>query len=101
MEEIKCCCSGKIKKRDEKEYKDLINRLNRIEGQIRGIKGMVEKSAYCNDILVQVAAANAALSSFTRVLLEEHIRTCVSDSIREGKLEIVDELMQTIKKLIK
>ena len=69
MEEEKCCCHHKTKERSEKEYKDLIHRLNRIEGQIRGIKGMVEKDAYCPEILVQVAAANAALNSFNKVLL--------------------------------
>ncbi len=68
-EEEKSCCSHKTKERSEKEYKDLIHRLNRIEGQIRGIKGMVEKNAYCPDILTQVAAANAALNSFNKVLL--------------------------------
>ena len=67
-EEEKSCCSHKTKERSEKEYKDLIHRLNRIEGQIRGIKGMVEKNAYCPDILTQVAAANAALNSFNKVL---------------------------------
>ena len=73
MEEEKCCCCHhKTKERSEKEYKDLIHRLNRIEGQIRGIKGMVEKDAYCPDILIQVAAANAALNSFNKVLLENH-----------------------------
>ena len=80
MEEEKCCCHHKTKERSEKEYKDLIHRLNRIEGQIRGIKGMVEKDAYCPEILVQVAAANAALNSFNKVLLANHIRTCVADA---------------------
>ena len=75
MEEKRECCSHKTKERSEKEYKDLIHRLNRIEGQIRGIRGMVEKNAYCTDILVQVAAANAALNSFNKVLLANHIKT--------------------------
>ena len=70
-----CCC--KTKERPEKEYKDLIHRLNRIEGQVRGIKSMVEKDAYCPDILVQTAAVNAALNSFSRTLLSNHIHTCV------------------------
>lgn len=100
MDEIKCSCH-KTKERGEKEYKDLINRLNRIEGQIRGIRGMVEKSAYCPDILVQVAAANAALNSFTKVLLANHIRTCVAADIRGGKDETIDELVATIQKLMK
>ena len=85
MDEQKECCCHKTKERSEKEYKDLIHRLNRIEGQIRGIKGMVEKNAYCTDILVQVAAANAALNSFNKVLLANHIKTCVTNDIKEGK----------------
>ena len=100
MEE-KCCCSNKTKERSEKEYKDLINRLNRIEGQIRGIKGMVEKDAYCTDILMQVAAANAALNSFNKVLLANHIKSCVTEDIRQRKEETVDELVATLQKLMK
>lgn len=96
-----CCCAHKTKERSEKEYKDLINRLNRIEGQIRGIRGMVEKDAYCPDILVQVAAANAALNSFNKVLLANHIKTCVTNDIREGKEETVDELVTVLQKLMK
>ncbi len=80
-EEKECCCSHKTKERSEKEYKDMIHRLNRIEGQIRGIKGMVERDAYCTDILVQVAAVNAALNSFNKVLLTNHIKTCVTNDI--------------------
>ena len=79
----------------------MIHRLNRIEGQIRGIKGMVEKDAYCPDILVQVAAANAALNSFNKVLLANHIRTCVADDIREGHEETIDELVHVLQKLMK
>lgn len=101
MEEKRECCSHKTKERSEKEYKDLIHRLNRIEGQIRGIRGMVEKNAYCTDILVQVAAANAALNSFNKVLLTNHIKTCVTRDIREGKEETVDELVETLQKLMK
>lgn len=93
--------SDKTTERPEKEYKDMINRLNRIEGQIRGIKGMVEKNVYCTDILIQVAAVNAALHSFNRVLLENHIKTCVTQDIKNGKEETVDELIQTLKKLMK
>lgn len=94
-------CSLKTKERSEKEYKDMINRLSRIEGQIRGIKGMVEKDVYCTDILVQVAAVNAALNSFNRVLLANHIKTCVTQDILNGKEETVDELVNTLKKLMK
>ena len=101
MDEQKECCCHKTKERSEKEYKDLIHRLNRIEGQIRGIKGMVEKNAYCTDSLVQVAAANAALNSFNKVLLANHIKTCVTNDIKEGKEETVDELVEILQKLMK
>ena len=92
---------GTTTERPEKEYRDLIHRLNRIEGQIRGIRGMVERDAYCPEILVQVAAANAALNSFNKVLLANHIRTCVARDIREGKEETIDELVATLQKLMK
>ncbi len=95
------CCSQKKKERSLQEYKDLIHRLNRIEGQVRGIKGMVERDAYCTDILVQVAAVNAALNSFNRRLLENHIKTCVINDIKEGKEETVEELLTTLQKLMK
>jgi DNA-binding FrmR family transcriptional regulator len=94
------CCERK-KHRDEKEYRDLINRLNRIEGQIRGIKSMVEKDSYCPDILTQVAAANAALNSFNKVLLSNHIKTCVKNDILNGNDETLDELVATMQKLMK
>lgn len=97
--EAQCC--HKKKERSPEEYKRLIHRLNRIEGQIRGIRGMVEKSAYCPDILAQVAAANAALNAFSRELLAEHIRTCVARDVREGHEETLDELVATIQKLMK
>ena len=100
MEEIKECCHKK-KERSEKEYKDLIHRLNRIEGQVRGIKKMVESDTYCTDILVQVSAVNAALNSFNKVLLADHIRTCVADDIRDGKEETIDELVTVLQKLMK
>ena len=100
MENNKCCCH-KTKVRSEKEYKDLINRLSRIEGQVRGIKRMVEEDYYCPDILVQVSAVNAALNSFNKVLLANHIRTCVADDIKEGKEETIDELVLTLQKLMK
>ncbi len=100
MEE-QSCCSHKKKERSEKEYKDLIHRLNRIEGQVRGIRSMVEKDVYCTDILVQVAAVNAALNSFNKVLLENHIRSCVVRDIRDGREETLDELVGTLKKLMR
>lgn len=94
-------CSNKKKERSEKEYRDLLNRLNRIEGQVRGIKKMVESDVYCTDVLVQVSAVNAALNSFNKVLLANHIRTCVVSDIREGKDDTIDELVLTLQKLMK
>lgn len=94
-------CCHKTKKRDDKEYKDLINRLSRIEGQVRGVKGMIEKDAYCADILVQVSAINSALNSFNKVLLANHIKTCVSENIKNGNDEIIDELVTLLQKLMK
>ena len=99
MEECNCC--HKTKTRNEDEYKSLLNRLNRIEGQIRGIRGMVEKDAYCTDIITQVAAATAALNAFNRELLSTHIKTCVADDIKAGKNETVDDLLATLQKLMK
>ena len=102
MEKHDCChCSARRKERSPEEYKKLINRLSRIEGQIRGIRGMVEKNAYCPDILVQVAAVKAALNAFNKELLANHIRTCVADDIRAGKDEVIDELVATLQKLMK
>ena len=102
MAEIKCeCCSTKTKERSEKEYKDLINRLSRIEGQVRGVKAMLEKDAYCTDIITQVSAINSALNSFNKVLLANHIKTCVTQDIKDGKEETVDELLKTLQKLMK
>ena len=95
------CCCHKTKHRSEEEYKTLINRLNRIEGQVRGVRKMVENDAYCVDILTQVSAIQAALNGFNRELLSNHIRTCVMDDIRNGNDEIVDELVQTLQKLMK
>lgn len=101
MENEQICACHKLKERSPEESKQLIHRLNRIEGQIRGIRGMVEKNVYCTDILMQVAAANAALNAFTRELLANHIRTCVAQDIRNGKDETVDELVGTLQKLMK
>lgn len=94
-------CCHKTKERSEEERKKLVNRLNRIEGQIRGIRGMIEKDAYCTDVLTQVAAANAALNAFTKELLASHIKTCVADDIRAGRDETIDELVATLQKLMK
>ena len=95
------CCSHKTKHRSEEEYKTLINRLNRIEGQVRGIRKMVETDTYCTDILTQVSAVQAALNAFNRELLANHIRTCVMDDIKNGKDETIDELVLTLQKLMK
>lgn len=94
-------CNCKIKLRENDEYTALIKRLNRIEGQIRGIKGMVEKNAYCTDILIQVFAVTAALNAFNRELMSSHIKTCVADDLRAGNTELVDELINTLGKLMK
>ncbi len=93
--------SPKTKNRPEEEAKRLINRLSRIEGQIRGIRGMVERSAYCTDILAQTAAANAALNAFSRELLAKHIRTCVASDIRAGKDETIKDLSAILHKFMK
>ena len=87
--------------RSEEEQKKLIHRLNRIEGQIRGIKRMIERDGYCNDILIQSSAVSAAMNGFNRELLAAHIHSCVVRDIRDGKDEVVDELIATIQKLMK
>lgn len=99
--EHNCCCGEKRTIRSEEEQKKLINRLSRIEGQIRGIRGMIEKDAYCADILVQSAAVNAAVNAFNKELLSSHIRTCVADQIRDGDDAVIDELVATLQKLMK
>ena len=94
-------CCEKTKIRDENEKKLLLNRLSRIEGQIRGIKGMVERDVYCTDIITQVAAVDAALASFNKELLSAHINSCVAEDIKSGKTEKTDELVELLGKLIK
>ena len=103
-EEKEMCpsCCGRKKHRQEAEYQDLLKRLNRIEGQVRGVKKMLEEDRYCVDILTQVSAVQAALNSFNKeVLLAEHIKSCVVEDIRAGKEEAVDELCATLQKLMK
>lgn len=95
------CCNCKTKHRDSEEYTKLIHRLNRIEGQVRGIKMMVEDERYCVDILTQVSAIQSALNAFNKELLANHIKTCVVDDIKSGNEEVVDELCKTIQKLMK
>lgn len=102
MSEEKCCsCCEKITERSELERKKLINRLNRIEGQIRGIRGMVERNAYCPDILTQCAAASAALNAFNRDLIGNHIKGCVVRDLKDGDDTVIDELVATLQKLMK
>ena len=95
------CCSSRTKHRSSVEYRSLINRLNRIEGQVRGIRGMVERGAYCPDILIQASAVTAAVNAFSKELLANHIRTCVSTDIKDGKDEVVDELISTLQKMMR
>lgn len=95
------CCLGRKKKRDDKECRDMLNRLKRIEGQVRGLEKMVENDSYCVDILTQVSAVTAALNSFNKVLLANHIRTCVMDDVREGRDETLEELVDVMQKLMK
>lgn len=97
----KKCPHCKTKERNEEEIKDFITRLNRIEGQIRGIRKMVEEDAYCVDILTQVSAARCSLNSFSKVVLGNHIKTCVADDIRSGSDEKTDELVELLQKLMK
>lgn len=94
-------CCHKTKQRSQEEYQALINRLNRIEGQVRGVKNMVQNDAYCTDILTQVSAINAALNAFNRELLTQHIQSCVVEDIRAGKEETVTELIDTLRKIMK
>ncbi len=96
-----CCHCDKKRIRSDEEMKKLSNRLCRIEGQVRGLREMLQKDVYCPDILVQVSAVNAALNSFGRELLSEHIRTCVADGIRQGDGEVVEELVSVLQKLMK
>ena len=99
--EKECCCTGRTKERSPEEYKSLVNRLSRIEGQIRGLKGMLEKNAYCPDILTQSAAVNAAVNAFNKELLASHIRNCVVRDVKNGDEAVIDELVATIQKLMK
>ena len=96
-----CCHREKTKIRSEEELRSLTNRLSRIEGQVRGLKDMLQRDAYCPDILVQVTAVTSALNSFSKELLSSHIRTCVADGIRQGDDEVIDELVSVLQKLMK
>lgn len=104
MKQEKNCggdCFLKQKHREEKEYRDLISRLNRIEGQVRGIRSMIEDERYCVDIITQISAISSALNAFNKALLAQHIKTCVADNIRDGNDDVVDELCGMLAKLMK
>ncbi len=87
-------------KRDEKLKKNLITRLNRIEGQVKGVRSMIEKDIYCDDVLNQIAAVQSAINSVSKLLLENHLRTCVIEQIKDGNDEVIDELIKTIGKIL-
>ncbi len=101
MEEEKKCCHQKKTERSGEQRRKLLNRLRRIEGQVRGLQTMIENDAYCNDILIQSSAVNAAMNAFNKELLSNHIHTCVLRDIKDGKDEVVDELVATIQKLMR
>jgi len=104
VEEHSCCCCGGTEKttmRTEEEKRKLLNRLKRIEGQVRGLQAMIERDAYCYDILTQSAAVNAAMNAFNKEILAHHIESCVARDIREGKDEVIDELVTILQKLMK
>lgn len=101
IEEKKSCCANKTTKRPEEELRKLVNRLSRIEGQVNGVKKMLQNDAYCTDILIQISACQAAFNSFTKELLASHIKGCVAEGIKNGDEEIVDELVRTLQKLMK
>lgn len=102
LEESCCSCSsGRMSHHSEKTKKNLVSRLNRIEGQIRGIKGLIERDTYCDDVITQISAAQAALNSVAKILLEAHMKECVVDRIQEGDMEVLDEVLVTIQKLMK
>lgn len=101
INELCPACSGKHKTRDNSERKSLMNRLKRIEGQVRGVEGMLENDAYCTDILIQISAINSALNSFSKELLANHMKTCVAENIRQGNDDVIDELVVTLQKLMR
>lgn len=104
QEESACCSSGETGRKShhsEQTKNSLINRLNRIEGQVRGIKGMIEKDVYCDDILNQIASVQSALNGVGKLLLEHHMKSCVIDRIQEGDTEVLSELLATMNKLMK
>jgi CsoR family transcriptional regulator, copper-sensing transcriptional repressor len=102
-EETCCLTEGSHRKshHSDKVKSNLVTRLNRIEGQIRGIKGLIEKDTYCDDVITQISATQSALNSVAKILLEGHLKTCVLERIQEGDEEVLDEVLVTIHKLMK
>ncbi|KML42976.1 MULTISPECIES: metal-sensitive transcriptional regulator [Cytobacillus] len=102
-EEESCCVIGTDRKshHSDKVKNNLVTRLNRIEGQIRGIKGLIEKDTYCDDVITQISATQSALNSVAKILLEGHLKGCVADRLQEGDTEVLDEVLVTIQKLMK
>ena len=96
-----CCSSDRKSHHSEKTKKNLVTRLNRIEGQIRGIKGLIERDTYCDDVITQISATQAALNSVAKLLLEGHMKSCIVERIQDGDDEVIDELLTTIEKLMK
>ncbi|MBP7072277.1 MAG: metal-sensitive transcriptional regulator [Clostridia bacterium] len=96
-----CNCDHNATVRTEKEKKDIISRLNRIEGQVRGIKGMIEKDVYCDDVLNQISSVNSAMNSVGKLILKNHMKSCLIKRIQAGELDVVDELLYTIEKMLK
>lgn len=103
IQDESCCdTSGERKSHHSDKVKsNLITRLNRIEGQIRGIKGLIEKDTYCDDVITQISATQSALNSVAKVLLEGHLKSCVAERIQEGDMEVLDEVLVTIQRLMK
>lgn len=101
MEKEPVCCNPRLTHRTEMEKKALISRCNRVEGQIRGVRGMLEKDLYCDDILTQIHAARSALDAITRLLLERHMKSCLIERVQAGETEVVDELLLTLKKFMR
>ncbi len=99
--ETPCPACAKMTVRTDEQKKKLMNRLNRLEGQVRGVKKMIENDAYCNDILIQSAAIAAAVDAFSREVLRAHLHSCVIRDIREGRDEVADELMETLERLMR
>lgn len=102
-EDDDCCTAGSARKshHSDKVKNNLVTRLNRIEGQIRGIKGLIERDTYCDDVITQISATQAALNSVAKILLEGHLKGCVVDRLQEGDMEVLDELLVTVQKLMK